>query len=221
MWRGFEVKHGSPTKFGMGEIQAEFKNKTLTLTGADGTANTYDVSTVMGDTFSIKSEDGTPQNFVNGLVGNLKYTTAMGLSTFGNATYPDSFGQAMRSNDTSNLLMFQCNRWGGKSTCDFGHDEVMSLFEEFFAPKEEKVGDDPKCARCDKGTETCEECNCETSPECVPAEQCNSSCSPPGPKYKCSWKEKEPKCEEDPDGKSKQLCEYNCKPAVYAKCNYK
>jgi hypothetical protein len=43
---------------------------------------------------------------VNSLVGNLKYTTVMGLSTFGNETYPDSFAQGMRFNDTENMVLF-------------------------------------------------------------------------------------------------------------------
>jgi len=78
----------------MGEIDAHFSNNTVTFTSYDGTKKEYDVSTTAGDTFSLHEKEGRGTkvlNVVNGLVANLKYTTAMGLSTFANATYPDSF----------------------------------------------------------------------------------------------------------------------------------
>lgn len=76
----------------MGEIDAHFSDTTATFTSVDGTKKEYDVSTTAGDTFSLQEKDGTKvMHVVNSLVGNLKYTTVMGLSTFGNETYPDSF----------------------------------------------------------------------------------------------------------------------------------
>jgi hypothetical protein len=67
-----------------------------------GKTSKFDVATTNGDTFLLTEQgaDGKSVSYVNSLVGNLKYTTVMGLSTFGNSTYPDSFAQAMRSNDT-------------------------------------------------------------------------------------------------------------------------
>jgi hypothetical protein len=47
-----------------------------------------------------------PSNWVYSTVGNLKYTTAFGFSSYANATYPDSFSQGIRSNDTTDYLMF-------------------------------------------------------------------------------------------------------------------
>lgn len=92
-----------------------------------GKTSNFDVATTNGDTFLLTGEDGTQVSYVNSLVGNLKFTTAMGLSTFGNATYPDSFSQAMRSNDTMSLTMFACNRWGKNQTCDFDMSVAMAL----------------------------------------------------------------------------------------------
>lgn len=123
VWRGFVVKDGGPTKFPMGEIDAHFDNTTVTFTSYDGTAQSYDVSTTAGDTFSLHEKDGSKvMHVVNGLVANLRYTEAMGLSTFANATYPDSFAQGIRSNHTENMVLFQCNKWGKESTCHFKED---------------------------------------------------------------------------------------------------
>jgi len=44
-WRGFEVKEGSPTKFEMGEFDAIFTEHTLTVMGADGHKDEFEVST--------------------------------------------------------------------------------------------------------------------------------------------------------------------------------
>jgi len=74
----------------MGEVDAVFGEKDVTIKHADGKSEHFDVSTTEGDTFILHNEEKTI-NVVNSLVGNLKYTTAMGLSTYGNATYPDSF----------------------------------------------------------------------------------------------------------------------------------
>lgn len=107
-WRGFVVKEGGPGKFPMGEIDANFGNNTVTFTSYDGTAHHYDVSTTAGDTFSLHEKDGSskPMHVVNSLVGNLRFTTAMGLSTFENSTYPDSFNLGMKSNHTLNMVLF-------------------------------------------------------------------------------------------------------------------
>ena len=119
-WRGLVVKNGGPTHFSMGEIDVVFANKTATFTSFDGSSHHYDVSTTQGDTFSLhEKEGGKTYHVVNSLVENLKYTTAMGLTTFENDTYPDSFAQGMRDNSTLNMVLFQCNTWGKNSTCDF------------------------------------------------------------------------------------------------------
>jgi len=100
------VKNMGPKKFTMGEVDAVFGNKTLSL-DVGGTKTEFDVSTVAGDTFMLHGKDGgAGVAYVNGLVGNLHYTTVMGLSSFGNTTYPESFAQGMRSNSTENLVMF-------------------------------------------------------------------------------------------------------------------
>lgn len=105
-WRGFVVKDGGPKKFAMGEIDANFGNKTVTFTSFDGTSHKYDVSTTMGDTFTLHGDDGKDFAVTNSLVGNLRYTTAMGLTTFENATQPDSFSLGVRSNHTMNMVLF-------------------------------------------------------------------------------------------------------------------
>lgn len=107
-WRGFVVKEGGASKFPQGEIDVLFENKTATFRGYDGESQTYEVSTTAGDTFSLQDKEDKTRTYhvVNSLVENLKYTTAMGLSTFENATYPDSFAQGMRSNDTTNMVLF-------------------------------------------------------------------------------------------------------------------
>merc|ERR1719473_2319497 len=120
-WRGMVVKENGPSKFPMGEIDVVFDNKTATFTSYDGTSHHYEVSTTAGDTFALHDKDDESRTFhvVNSLVENLRYTTAMGLSTFENTTYPDSFAQGMRSNHTLNMVLFQCNKWGANSTCSF------------------------------------------------------------------------------------------------------
>jgi len=52
-WRGFIVKNGGPSKFEMGEIDADFQNTTVTFKSFDGTSHDYDVSTTAGDTFTL------------------------------------------------------------------------------------------------------------------------------------------------------------------------
>jgi len=44
-WRGFEVKEGTPGKFAMGEFDAVFTENKLTVMGADGSKEEFDVST--------------------------------------------------------------------------------------------------------------------------------------------------------------------------------
>jgi len=39
----------------------------------------------------LADDKGGKMGVLNSLVGNLKYTTVMGLTTFGNETLPDSF----------------------------------------------------------------------------------------------------------------------------------
>lgn len=174
-WRGFVVKENGPTKFPMGEIDATFSNKTATFTSYDGTSHEYGVSTTMGDTFNLHEKDGDKTYGVtNTLVENLRYTTAMGLSTFENATYPDSFALGMKSNHTMNMVLFQCNKWGANSTCDF-HPKHLEEITEL----KKKIGilRDGECGRCDSGTHTCHTCACGTDPDCKPKDQCEKSCA--------------------------------------------
>lgn len=80
---------------------------------------------------------------------------------------------------------------------------------------------DDECARCDQGTHTCHECTCGTGADCMPKADCEDKCTPKGPKYMCTWNATEPKCVEDAEGKlTHDECTDECKPAVYAKCNY-
>ena len=106
IWRGFIVKDGGVDKFPMGEIDANFGNSSVTFTTYDGMKHKFDVSTTAGDTFSLHDEDGGTVMVTNSLVGNLKYTTAMGLTTYGNDTYPASFSLGIKSNHTENMVLF-------------------------------------------------------------------------------------------------------------------
>jgi len=195
-WRGLNVKDRGVKKFDFGEKTADFKNNTVDLAGSS-----YPTSTTAGDTFQIVAEDGKKQSFTYTLVGNLKYTTAIGMSTFRNATYPDSFAQGMRSNDTTNFVFFQCNKWGKKDTCNFEKTQILNQLKAD-EKRENLISNllDGQCARCDKATETCEDCSCGTGPDCMPADQCKEQCEPKGPKYKCDWMGDHPVCKEDPEG---------------------
>lgn len=85
------MKEGNATKFDMGEVDFLFGEKDVTMTDAHGKASKFDVSVTQGDTFILTNGDNKV-SYLNSLVGNLKYTTVMGITTFGNDTLPDSFG---------------------------------------------------------------------------------------------------------------------------------
>ena len=106
-WRGFEVKDGASGKFDMGEVDAVFNETSLLLKRGDGSKTVYAVSTTQGDTFVLSNaDDDKPIAVVNSLIGNLKYTTAMGLSSYGNETFPDSFGLGIKANNSMNFALF-------------------------------------------------------------------------------------------------------------------
>lgn len=220
-WRGFEVKHGGPKNFTMGEVDAVFGEKAATIKHADGKTEHFDVSTTEGDTFILHNGEKSV-NVVNSLVGNLKYTTAMGLSTYGNGTYPDSFTNGIRGNETLSMTLFQCNKWGANATCDF--NLTAAFAETVMEPKKQmikRVGAD-SCAKCDKSNDQCYECECNSGPDCVPKEDCAKNCVPHGPRYSCNWKTAVPQCVEDPKGRmDKTQCAEECHPAAYGKCDYK
>jgi hypothetical protein len=146
----------------------------------------------MGDTFSLHpSGGGKVLNAVNSLVGNLKYTTVMGISTFGNETYPDSFAQGIRSNSTVDWVMFQCNKWGANSTCKF---DVTEALAKSFLPKKNLIKPLAECAKCNEDSSTCEDCECGKDGCTMPRDQCEEKCLPSGPRYTCDWHETHPKC---------------------------
>lgn len=112
---------GGPQHFEQGEYDFTFGKADLTVTHPNSTKSTYDVATTQGDTFSLTNHaDKSVIHVTNSLVENLKYTTAMGLSTeFSNSTYPISFDDSIKHNDTLTFTLFQCNRWAASGTCDF------------------------------------------------------------------------------------------------------
>jgi len=110
IWRGFVVKNSGVDHFPLGEIDAHFYNNTVEFSSQDGTINRYNVSTIASDSFSLREKDsGKIKNWVNSIVGDLKFTRIMGLSTFENTTYPESFAEGIKSNNTVNAVFFQCN----------------------------------------------------------------------------------------------------------------
>ena len=115
--------------------------------------------------------------------------------------------------------MFQCNKWGANSTCKF--DITEALAKSFLEPKRALIKPLAECAKCNEDSNTCEDCECGKDGCTMPRHECEEKCLPSGPRYTCDWHETHPKCTEAADGKmSKDQCTSECKPAVYAKCNY-
>lgn len=164
--------------------------------------------------------------WVYGQVANLKYTSALGFSTYGNETFVDSFQQGIDGNGTDNFVMFECNKWGKEDTCDFNTTSIRrSLAAQWFEKEPVNIfgkAKDDKCATCDHYTWKCETCECGSGDTCVPADECTDKCKPTGPKYKCDWTAKSPVCKQDDEGKmDKESCAEECHPAKYGKCDYK
>ena len=102
------VKNKSPKKFDMGEYRFEFGKADLQVTTPNATKLMFDVATVQGDTFSLTNQ-ATNETWTvsNSLVENMKYTSAMGISTeFSNSTYPISFTDSVKRNETLTFTLF-------------------------------------------------------------------------------------------------------------------
>lgn len=103
----------------MGEIDLIFGDKNLTVKYPNRTQDIYDVATTGGSTL-ILQKGGHTIKVVHNVLAYLKHTTAAGLSTFGpDQEAPDSFRRGMESTKALDLIMWKCNSWGGKGTCDF------------------------------------------------------------------------------------------------------
>jgi len=167
----------------------------LKTTWLNGTSSTYKVSTVEGDTFILTDKDGKMDHWANSELENLKYTTAVGLTTFGNTTYPYSFSEGITFNNTLSAVIFKCKSWEKNNTCSFTPPPTpppLAIFEEKAA----------ECAKCDLTDYKCETCECGSADEaCVDKAKCESSCKPTGPSYSCNWNVTVPQCVLDPKGK--------------------
>jgi len=191
--------------------------KSVEITVGNSTSK-YDVSTTQGDTFILKDDKNTTLYYSNSIVSNLKYTTGVGISTYGNATYPDSFERGMTSNSTTDMVVFQCNKYGKKDTCQFGPPPPPSFKTK---PVHNLFGKADKCGRCEITERKCIECTCGIDKDCLPMTDCDTKCKPAGPFYKCNWKPTKPMCVEDKDGKlTKNECSSDCELAKFAKCDY-
>jgi len=173
-----------------GEFDLKFTDKMLNSTDPMGHTNSYDVvypKETGGNRFWLEN-NGTKVGCSFNRVANLKYVTGVGISTYNNETFPDSFAQGLKSNYTTNYVVFQCNIWGSKQDCDFEMKQIAKSFQ----PKEEKnligaIFDDDKCSRCDVATNKCLPCNCGSGGGCGPAASCESMCIPKGQRFKCDW----------------------------------
>jgi hypothetical protein len=103
----------------MGEIDLIFGDKNLTVKYPNRTQDIYDVATTGGSTLILQKGNHTIK-VVHNVLAYLKHTQAAGLSTFGpEQDAPDSFRRGMESEKALDLIMWKCNSWGGKGTCDF------------------------------------------------------------------------------------------------------
>jgi hypothetical protein len=93
----------------------------------------------------------------------------MGISTeFSNTTYPISWTDSIKRNDSLTFTLFQCNRWAPGHTCEF--NILPPVVEEKTLPTIPIIQDDdkkykctwntnpPKCVEDPDGTLTLEEC---------------------------------------------------------------
>jgi hypothetical protein len=61
----------------------------------------------------------------------MKYTLAMGISTqMSNSSYPISFADSVKRNDTLTFTLFQCNKYAPAGTCDFDPSALYSKMVE-------------------------------------------------------------------------------------------
>lgn len=212
VWRGLVIGNGTNhegvgsvpiTEQYLGEFDMNIMNGTLKMhIGGDTKSDTEcKVVTTQGGTVAIQNctdPNAVVQmnwNFAD--VAQLKYTNAIGFSTNGTQTpgeYMGSFAEGVRRNDTLNLVMFRCNKWGDQSTCDFTQDGVKQTFEKLIGRVQEG------CSRCDRANGRCEACTCGTGVDCLTDSTCESKCVPEGQKYKCSWKSGTPTCIADDSG---------------------
>jgi len=111
----------------MGEIDMIFGDKNLTVKYPNRTQDIYDVATTGGSTL-ILQRGGHTIRVVHNVLSYLKHTTAAGLSTYGvDKDAPDSFKTGMESSKALNGIMWKCNTWGGKGTCNFKQNKTEEL----------------------------------------------------------------------------------------------
>lgn len=115
------AKDNMPGHFDMGEYRFEFGKADLEMTMPNATKMMFDIATVQGDTFAMTNQEtNVTWHVSNSLIENLKYTQSMGISTeFSNTTYPISFTDSVKRNDTLTFTLFQCNRYSPGHTCEF------------------------------------------------------------------------------------------------------
>lgn len=140
----------------------------------------------------------------------------MGISTeFSNTTYPISWTDSVKRNNSLTFTLFQCNRWAPGHTCEFDAPPASE--------NHTMIGriEDDKCSKCDKGSGMCKACDCAEGGECMDAKKCVETCGAPADKYKCTWNATNPQCVTDPDGTlTKDECTDQCHDAAYGKCDF-
>lgn len=57
----------------------------------------------------------------------LKHTHVVGMSTYMNASYPDSFLSGIKSNDTMSMALFVCNDAATEDQCLFEESKLKTL----------------------------------------------------------------------------------------------
>lgn len=79
----------------------------------------------------------------------------MGISTeFSNTTYPISWTDSIKRNDSLTFTLIGCNKWAPGHTCQFDAPELPMIGE---------------CSKCqDDGT--CKACDCAEGGDCIDAE---------------------------------------------------
>lgn len=159
----------------------------------------FDVATTQGDTFSLTNKkDKSVIHVANSLVSDMKYTAAMGISTIvgDNTTYPVSWADAIKREDTLTFTLWQCLKWAPSGTCKFEPTALNSNMVEENHPMIGMV-------------------------ESTEVAQVESSTCPSGECYRCSWNTANPQCIKDPKGSlDLKDCQEECKPAAYGKCNF-
>ena len=171
----------------MGEQEFVFSENQLHVTSPAGKVLEYDVSTVQGDTFILTDKAGSAFNYANSLVGNLKYTLAMGVSTaLSNSSYPISFADSIARNDTLTFTLFQCLPWAQKGTCNFSPPGGLKALPEPEHKIKAVIPQAETCGKCDEATHQCTTCDCKTGGDCKPTAECEKACGT-NAKYSCSW----------------------------------